>query len=250
MPENGTFAVLQNDRLTDTVFALRLDARDMRPKPGQFVHIRCGAELLLRRPISVCDWHDGVLTLVVDVRGSGTSWLSERRPGDCLDVLGPLGNGYSLNGKHLLLVGGGIGVPPMLYAACTMPGQHAALLGFRSKDQIILTNEIGKHCPVSIATDDGSAGAHGPVTGLVKHYLETGAYDGVLACGPRPMLRAVAQLAEDFHVPCQVSLEERMGCGVGACLVCACKTQEDGTEHMRRVCKDGPVFNAGEVCWS
>ena len=199
--------------------------------PGQFVHIKCGHSRLLRRPISVC------------------AWLAGRREGQSLDVMGLLGNGFPMKREgRYLLVGGGIGVPPMLGCAQYAPGRCTAILGFRSGDRVMLEEQFRSVCSqVQVATDDGSYGFHGYVDALVRRELEGDrGYDAVLACGPRPMLRNVARAAEDFGVRCLVSMEERMGCGVGACLVCACDMADGSRKH---VCKDGPVFDAREVDW-
>ena len=221
--------------------------------PGQFVHVKCGNEFLLRRPISVCscqeDDPDDLLAIVFEVRGAGTAWLSERKEGDTLDALGLLGNGFDMKtGGRYLLVGGGIGVPPMRGCGQFSGGRSTAILGFRSKEKAILLNCFEDECAkVMVATDDGSMGYHGFVDTLVRQELERdGGYDAVLACGPKPMLKSVAKAAAEFAVPCQVSMEERMGCGVGACLVCAVP-MKDGT--MMHVCKDGPVFRAEEMDW-
>ena len=151
-------------------------------------------------------------------------------------------------GIFYLLVGGGIGIPPMLGCAQYTQGKSTAILGGRSADKIILQNCFQDECAkVLVATDDGSLGHHGFVDALVRQELEQDKnYDGVLACGPKPMLRNVARVAEEFGVPCQVSMEERMGCGVGACLVCACDMADGSRKH---VCKDGPVFDSREVNW-
>ena len=222
--------------------------------PGQFVHIKCGAGLLLRRPISICscqeDDPEDLLAIAFEVRGEGTAWLAGRSVGDTLDVLGPLGNGFQIEREgRYLLVGGGIGVPPMRGCAQYTHGKSTAILGFRSKEKAILTNCFQDECAkVLYATDDGSLGYHGFVDTLVRQELEGDrAYDAVLACGPKPMLRNVAKVAGEFDVPCQVSMEERMGCGIGACLVCACDMRDGARKH---VCKDGPVFNAREVDWN
>ena len=221
--------------------------------PGQFVHIRCGEGLLLRRPISVCscmeDEPDDLLSIVFEVRGEGTRWLAGRELGDSLDVLGLAGNGFDLKPEgRYLLVGGGIGIPPMLGCAQYTGGRATAILGGRSRDKIILEDFFREDCAkVLCATDDGSLGHHGFVDALVRRELsEDRGYDGVLACGPKPMLRNVAKVAEEFGIPCQVSMEERMGCGVGACLVCACDMADGSRKH---VCKDGPVFDSREVDW-
>ena len=221
--------------------------------PGQFVHIKCGDALLLRRPISVCscqeDEPSDLLAIVFEVRGEGTQWLASREVGDTLDVMGLLGNGFSIKPEgRYLLVGGGIGIPPMRGCAQYTEGRSTAILGGRSADKIILQNCFADECAkVLVCTDDGSLGYHGFVDALVRQELsEDRNYDAVLACGPKPMLRNVAKAAEEFGVPCQVSMEERMGCGVGACLVCACDMKDGSRKH---VCKDGPVFDSKEVDW-
>ena len=248
--------IVSKEQVGDAVY-MTLEVGDMIRAsfraPGQFVHIRCGEGLLLRRPISVCscmeDEPDDLLSIVFEVRGEGTRWLAGRELGDSLDVLGLAGNGFDLKPEgRYLLVGGGIGIPPMLGCAQYTGGRATAILGGRSRDKIILEEFFREDCAkVLCATDDGSLGHHGFVNALVRRELsEDRGYDGVLACGPKPMLRNVAKVAEEFGIPCQVSMEERMGCGVGACLVCACD-MTDGTR--KHVCKDGPVFDAKEVDW-
>lgn len=248
--------IVRKSRMGDAVF-LVLEAGDMVrsswKNPGQFVHIKCGDSLLLRRPISVaCCREDDpadLITIVFEVRGAGTAWLAERGPGETLDVLGLLGNGFPVNpdGRYLL-VGGGIGAPPLWGCARYTGGRSAAILGFRSKEKAIMLDLFREDCAKTlIATDDGSMGFHGFADALVRQELEQDrSYDAVLACGPRPMLKSVAGAAKEFGVPCRVSLEERMGCGVGACLACACD-MKDGSRKL--VCRDGPVFDAEEVDW-
>ena len=221
--------------------------------PGQFLHIKCGHSHLLRRPISICNWsaQRDLIRVVFEVRGKGTQWLARRKVGDSLDVLGPLGNGFSVRpeGKYLL-VGGGIGVPPLLGCAVQGSRNCTAVLGFRSARHAMLLEEFGQACPggVRLGTDDGSLGYHGFVDVLVRQELEKdNAFTGDLACGPKPMLKSVAAVCAQAGVPCQVSMEERMGCGVGACLVCACQMADGAMKH---VCKDGPVFPAEEVDWN
>lgn len=234
-------------QLTGDVFSLTLEAGELArtTRPGQFVNIRCSEGLLLRRPISVCDVEGTLLTVVFQVKGEGTQWLSRRQAGEELDVLGPLGHGYDIPQGKVLVVGGGIGVPPMLYAAkCCQEAD--ACVGFRSADNAILLEELNAVCgKVLIASDDGTLGVHGFVDTLVRQTLSEERYAAVFACGPRPMLKSVAQAAKEGNTPCYVSMEERMGCGVGACLVCACSVGG----HYKHVCKDGPVFNAEEVDW-
>lgn len=249
--------IVSKEQVGDAVY-MTLEVGDMIRAsfraPGQFVHIRCGEGLLLRRPISVCscmeDEPDDLLSIVFEVRGEGTRWLAGRELGDSLDVLGLAGNGFDLKPEgRYLLVGGGIGIPPMLGCAQYTGGRATAILGGRSRDKIILEDFFREDCAkVLCATDDGSLGHHGFVDALVRRELsEDRGYDGVLACGPKPMLRNVAKVAEEFGIPCQVSMEERMGCGVGACLVCACDMADGSRKH---VCKDGPVFDSEEVDWN
>ena len=248
--------IVSKEQMRDAIYMV-LEVGDMVrtsfKAPGQFVHIKCGDGLLLRRPISVCscqeDEPDDLLAIVFEVRGEGTAWLARRPVGHRVDVLGLLGNGFQMEREgRYLLVGGGIGVPPMRGCAQYTGGRSTAILGFRSKSKAILLNRFEEECAKTlIATDDGSLGYHGFVDALVRQELEQDrGYDAVLACGPKPMLRNVAKAAAEFGVPCQVSMEERMGCGVGACLVCACDMKDGSRKH---VCKDGPVFDAREVDW-
>jgi len=219
-------------------------------RAGQFVHIKCDESLVLRRPFGICSVSGDEVRFVFEVKGDGTRLLLERKPGDLLDILGPLGNGFNIPDGGVIVAGGGLGTPPMLFAAESAAGNVAAVLGFRDSGRVMLTSEFEAVCDkVYLTTDDGSAGLHGLVTNPLEELLKTGMYSCVLSCGQYAMLSAVAKLCESYKVPCQVSLEERMGCGVGACLVCACATREDGVEKMSRVCRDGPVFDAGDVVW-
>lgn len=251
MPVQNLCTVVERVQLNPYAVSMTLEAGAIANSVshGQFVHIKCGDARLLRRPISVCDWQENLLRIVFEVRGEGTAWLAARKPGEKLDLLGPLGKGFDISGKKLLLVGGGVGVPPLLACARTAGVRSTAVLGFRSADRVMLAGDFEEaHCPVTLCTDDGSLGKHGFVDGQVRELLKKGSgFTDILACGPKPMLRSVARAAADFGVSCQVSMEERMGCGVGACLVCACKMQNGTYKH---VCKDGPVFNAAEVDWN
>ena len=245
--------VTQAAQLAPGLFSLTLDAPRIAPlaRAGQFLHLSCGEGNLLRRPISLCSVSTSDVRIVFQVKGEGTRWLSERKSGDAVDVLGPLGHGFDLAalGAKPVFLGGGIGVPPMLYAmrcAKAAGAQPAAILGFRSKSAVILEDEFD--CPATVCTDDGSYGVHGFVTNVLQTQLADAT--GVAACGPKPMLKAIAALAASANVPCQVSMEERMGCGIGACLVCACALKSaTGDTKYGHVCKDGPVFNAEEVSW-
>lgn len=252
MPKVYSCEVTGSETLAGSVFSVTVGADDLAnsASAGQFVHIKCGEKRLLRRPVSICCADDGILRFVFEVRGAGTDWLSRRAPGDTLDILGPLGTGFIFPEGNIITVGGGIGTPPLLFAAKSAKGGATAVLGFRDKNRVMLEREFEEVCgEVYVTTDDGSYGIHGAVTKPLESLLQKGGHSAVLACGPRAMLSSVAALCERYGTSCQVSLEERMGCGVGACLVCACRTVKDGKEFMSRVCKDGPVFYAGEVVW-
>ena len=244
-----------NTRLGEGLYQLVLDAPQIAAAAqcGQFVHIACGEGNLLRRPISICEAGEGRLRIVFQVKGSGTEWLADRKEGDTLDVLGPLGHGFDTAalGARPVLIGGGIGVPPMLQAAkCAKAAGAAprAVLGFRNKGAVILEEDFRAVCETFVTTDDGSYARHGFVTDVLQELVADAT--GVAACGPKPMLRAIAAIAKQAGLPCQVSMEERMGCGIGACLVCACALKaENGETRYGHVCKDGPVFNAEEVEW-
>ena len=251
MPIQKSCTVVEAVRLNAFAYSFTLEAEGMTPEgPDQFVHVKCGHSRLLRRPISICDWEENLLRIVFEVRGEGTEWLSRRKAGDRLDVLGPLGRGFRMDREgRYLLVGGGIGVPPMLGCAKWTAERSTAVLGFRSADRAMLSKDFQKSCKeIFLCSDDGSIGRHGFVDAQVRDILEKDKdFTAVLACGPKPMLKNVAAVAAGFGVPCQVSMEERMACGVGACLGCAIQ-MADGT--MKHVCKDGPVFNAEEVDWN
>lgn len=237
-------AILQNKPIAEDVYDLRVAVETaFEPVPGQFVHVACGEERLLRRPISLCGFDNGVARMVYAVRGEGTRWLSRRRPGERLDILGPLGRGFALDERPTLLVGGGIGVPPMVFCADRLAGKTHAILGFRNAEAVCLTDAFGS---CDVLTDDGSAGEKGYPHEVLRDYLQGETpWDRVLACGPMQMLRAVAGVCRKYEVECQVSLEQRMACGVGACMVCACAVGGG----YKRACKDGPVFDAREVEW-
>ncbi|MDP4108851.1 MAG: dihydroorotate dehydrogenase electron transfer subunit [Bacillota bacterium] len=241
--------IREKTKLSDTAISIVFDM-DSEITPGQFITVGCGAERILRRPLSVCDAVNGRVRVVFEARGEGTAWLASREPGEILNVLGPLGNGFRLqsDGLPALFIGGGIGAPPVLFSAKRFVDGGDAVIGFKSKKFVILEREFreaGK--TVSVCTDDGSYGVKGFVTSEAERLLKKKRYGRVISCGPTLMLREIAKLAASYKVPCQVSLEERMGCGVGACLVCACKIKGKDGDEYRRVCKDGPVFDAGEV---
>lgn len=218
-------------------------------KCGQFIHIDCGEQFVLRRPISICEVLENGIRFIFDVRGKGTQKLSEKQAGETLDILGPLGNGFHLRKDKALVLGGGIGVYPLLELVKQLDACDVSL-GFRTKDLITLQDEFQSKCDtLTIATDDGTYGFHGNALAAVKEKLESGCYESVYACGPLPMLKALKQITDKYNIFCQISMEERMGCGIGACLCCNVKIEDDSEEGFKHlhVCKDGPVFNAKEV---
>lgn len=221
-------------------------------KAGQFVHIRAEG-YTLRRPISICeiDKENGTVRIVFEVRGGGTDRLSQLRVGDKMDIILPLGNGFTVKeipeGKNVVVVGGGIGVPPMCGVSALYKNVKA-IIGFRSRDKVILEEDLRRiGAEVTVCTDDGSYGESGVVTVPLEKELEKGNTAMIFACGPTPMLKAVIECAKRYNIPCEVSLEQRMACGVGACVGCACNINRDGKNLVLRVCKDGPVFKAEEV---
>lgn len=238
--------LLSNQEIADGIFDMRLKYMqdDLPVECGQFAHVYVPGKSL-RRPISVCDASQNVLRLVYQVKGEGTKIMSKMQAGSDVDVLVPLGNGFKIEqDRRYCLIGGGIGAPPMLYTAkqCDNP---LIITGFRNESLVILQDDFKSVGETLLCTDDGSAGRKGFVTDLLREKIDE--IDEVCACGPTPMLKAVAAVCAEFNKPCQISLEERMGCGVGACLVCAVKVRKNGEEIMQHVCKNGPVFNAEEV---
>lgn len=230
-------------------------------KPGQFLSLYCGSEdKLLPRPISICEIsEDGIaLRLVYRVAGKGTEEFSELKAGDRLDVMGPLGNGFPVNGKYTedgiipesriktILIGGGIGIPPMLELAKELDCEKSIVLGYR--DITFLDKEFIPYGQVYLSTEDGSCGVKGNVIDAIRqNELQA---DVIYACGPTPMLKGVKAYAKEHNITAWLSLEERMACGIGACLACVCKTKDtDHHTHVNntRICKEGPVFPAEEI---
>ena len=241
--KQSVFTVLENRSLAASVFRMRLRGctEEIR-QPGQFVNLSLPG-FFLRRPISVCDVEDDVLTLIYKTVGHGTEYLSALSPGSTLDVLTGLGNGYDLSraGARPLLLGGGVGVPPLFLLARRLLARGAevhAVLGFNSAADVFYEAEFrALGCTVTVTTADGSRGIHGFVTDALPQD-RTFFY----ACGPEPMLKAVCSRTE---IPGQLSLERRMGCGFGACMGCSCRT----VSGFKRICREGPVLDKEEIQW-
>jgi len=241
-------AIKANTELMPQVHLMWLEAPYIasQTQPGQFVMVRCGDDTLLRRPFSTHQLEGNRLALLFNVVGWGTRWLSQCQAGDSLDLLGPLGNGYSINpdSKNLLLVAGGIGVAPLVFLA-----QQAAklgcsvtlLLGAKTATELYPQRLLPSGIELIIATEDGSAGKRGLITDLLPDFI--GWADQVFACGPMPMYKIMAQMPELRNKPVQISLEVRMGCGLGVCYGCNIKTKNG----LKQVCRDGPVFELNEI---
>lgn len=246
-----TAKVVSQEKLTDDICSMWIQADKIaaNAKPGQFISVYTkDASKLLPRPISLCevDKEQGRLRIVYRVVGAGTEEFSGYQAGDDITVMGPLGNGFTLKDKKAFLIGGGIGIPPMLELAKQLDCEKQMVLGYR--DVLFLNKEFEAYGSVYMATEDGSAGTKGNVIDAIR--ANGLAADVIYACGPTPMLRALKAYAEENGIECWLSLEEKMACGIGACLACVCKSKEVDHHthvHNKRICKDGPVFLAQEV---
>jgi len=245
--------VLQNKKIAEDTFELKLtgpQVQDMK-QPGQFLHVMIGEgwEHVLRRPLSITDVRDHFVTVIYKLVGDGTKALTKKKPGDSVDVLGPRGNGFpyqSIENKHVLLVGGGVGVPPLYYLAKELVkrgNKVTTILGFQTESAVFYEDEFRALGDLFITTDDGSYGYQGLVTDIFS-LIET-PLDLYYTCGPKPMLQAVTN---ELSIPGYMSLEERMGCGIGACFACVCEAADrEDKKGYRKICQDGPVFPVEEV---
>ncbi|MFA5928326.1 MAG: dihydroorotate dehydrogenase electron transfer subunit [Candidatus Margulisiibacteriota bacterium] len=258
MKREPLYQIKENHRLQGPYFLMVLVGLPA-SQAGQFLNVLCQADdrFLLRRPISINRTVGHDTHLVYKVIGAGTELLSQRKPGEYLDVLGPLGRGWMIEDRSQktgdssqeqhILVGGGIGIAPLLGLAEVLVGQGkkvTALLGGRTKEDVICVKEFeALGGEVLISTDDGSCGEQCLVTELLAK--KTPPCSHLYTCGPKPMMKAVAQMAQKHQVPCQVSLEEMMGCGLGGCVCCVCATKYG----YQKICAEGPVFKAEEIIW-
>jgi dihydroorotate dehydrogenase electron transfer subunit len=265
----SNFKILANKKIGRDYFKLTFVSPEISAAacPGQFVEVRvpdCDG-LLLRRPIGVHSVSSKSCNILVEIVGPATRALSHKAAGEYLDIIGPLGNGFSFQLSAIpaaggsafggsfqpIIVAGGMGVAPLYFLAERIKQQKPlVLIGARTKSQILCEKEFKKlGCSVKIATDDGSLGLRGKVTDLLLRILSVNhpasRLATIYACGPKPMLKAVSRISQDHGIPAQISLEEHMSCGIGACLGCVVKT----TTGFQRVCKEGPVFNSREIIW-
>lgn len=243
--------VMFHEQIASDVYSLYLQVGEMAKEavPGQFVSIYCKeGSRLLPRPISICEAlpDKGQLRVVYRVVGAGTKEFSKLHAGAEVEVMGPLGNGYTLRDKKAVLIAGGIGIPPMLELAKRLDCEKTIVLGYR--DELFLTEDFTPYGKVVLASEDGRHGTKGNVLDAIREQAVDG--DVIYACGPIPMLRAIKEYGLSNGMEVQISMEEKMACGIGACLACVCNSTEvDGHSYVKnkRICKDGPVFFAEEV---
>ena len=247
-------AIISNSEIMPGVYLTWLDSPQTAAtaQPGQFVMVRCGEETLLRRPLSIHQLADETgrakLALLFTVVGKGTHWLSQRKAGDNLDLLGPLGNSYAIHpsSRNLLLLAGGIGIAPLHFLSQKAVSQGYSvrlLLGASTASQLYPGHLLSPEIELITATEDGTAGKKGMITDLLPDFI--GWADQVFACGPTRMYQTMAQMPELRNKPVQISLEVRMGCGLGTCYGCTLKTKSG----LKQVCTDGPVFDLQDIVW-
>lgn len=246
-----TAIVIRQEEIADDIYSMWIRTENIagEAKAGQFLSLYCNeGSRLLPRPISICeiDKKDKAIRLVYRVAGKGTEEFSALHTGSQVRVVGPLGNGFPKKELSAFLIGGGIGIPPMLQLAKELDCEKKIVLGFR--DELFLMDEFKKQGEVYVATEDGGVGTRGNVLDAIAENGLTA--DIIYACGPIPMLRALKEYAKERGMECYISMEERMACGIGACLACVCQsTEKDAHSNVnnKRVCKEGPVFAAEEV---
>ncbi|MDO4966726.1 MAG: dihydroorotate dehydrogenase electron transfer subunit [Lachnospiraceae bacterium] len=243
-----TAKVISQEKIATDIYSMWIETSIAdSAKPGQFISVYTKNDAkLLPRPISICEIEKGKLRIVYRIVGEGTKEFSGYNSNDEIIVLGPLGNGFPVLTDDAILIGGGIGIPPMLQLAKTLNCEKNIVVGYRN--ELFLNTELEKYGKVTIATEDGSTGTKGNVIDAIKAEGIKGKV--IYACGPIPMLRGIKQYAKENGITAYISMEERMACGVGACLGCVCKSK-DVDDHSKvnnkRVCADGPVFNAEDI---
>lgn len=261
MPKQVFAKLVKKEKLLDGLYKFSLEAKEIVDiaKPGNFIEIRINENLdpFLRRPISIynIEKEKGIIEIIFQVKGKGTELLSKKQEGDFIDIIGPLGNGVFKFEKHknIAVIGGGIGIFPLY--ELTKEAKELNLnidtyIGFRNKELVVLEKEFENTSNnLTITTDDGSYKNKGFAIDYLKENLKTKKVGCIYTCGPLPMIKAVKALAEENNIECQISLEEKMGCGLGVCLGCAVKTAESSKEDPQyvHVCKDGPVFESKSV---
>ena len=251
MKHCDNFVVSEKKFLNSSFFKLKLKSKKTLPKiyPGQFVEVQVNSDskVLLRRPISIndVDSQTNEISLIIQTVGQGTKELAKINEGEEINLVYPLGNGFNIEGENPLLVGGGVGIAPLLYLAKNFHAKGIkpkVLLGFRSQEQMIDLKEYEKYADVYISTQDGSVGSKGLVT---ENEIFTQSYDTIYTCGPTPMMKAISDYSLKNNIKCYASLENKMACGIGACLCCVQNT----TEGHKCTCTEGPVFNVKDIIW-
>jgi len=244
--------VISNEEVMPGVYLIRLDCPDIasQARPGQFVMVRCGEgpEYQLRRPLSIHRTDSNQLSLLFNVVGNGTRWLSEQAAGEKIDLLGPLGNGFTIHpdSRNLLMIAGGIGIAPLVFLVQEASKRNCKtrlLIGGRTAAQLYPEDLLPDGLDIIYATEDATLGMHGKITEFAPDYFDWA--DQLFACGPLPMYKTMALMPQLKDKPAQVSLEMRMGCGLGICYGCTVKTRNG----LKQACKHGPVFNLDEVLW-
>lgn len=250
--------ILENSAITNNIYNLILETETtQKAHAGQFAAIYTGnAACLLPRPLSICEINrqNNTLRIIYRIEGQGTKEIAAAKTGQFLRILSPLGNGFTIDAalNNFAIVGGGIGTPPMLELAKSIRQAQpdaviSVYLGFRNAEQVILQDDFNKYAnSVHISTDDGSFGEKGNILTM----MEGTVFDAIYGCGPKVMIKHLANLAEKVSTPCYVSLEERMACCIGACLGCVTKIKKEGSAYYEKVCAAGPVFDAKELIWS
>ena len=239
--------IISNVEVAEKIFRLEISAQELSEiaRAGQFVQVKISEEFTLRRPLGIASAKNGVIKIFYRINGRGTKFLSTKKSSEHLNILGALGNGFNTNvDGRILLVGGGMGAAPLLSAAEKL-GAADVLIGGKNSDEVNFwikefQPEVGK---IFITTDDGSRGSKGFVTALLPEVLDYENFSAIYTCGPEIMMRGVAKIAAENNLPCYVSLERRMACGLGACLSCSIDT----ASGRKKVCKDGPIFDAAEI---